>query len=85
MRTERTKVVERQKWEYLQCALVLDSSAERSGEESGAEKGLNVLGDEGWELVGLVKAESDHPSPAGYHAICKRPKTAAVKPQARRL
>lgn len=66
----------KQKWEYLRCALVLDESAENT---------LNAVGDDGWELVGLVKAESDHPSPRVYHAICKRPKTDVAEPRVRSL
>jgi hypothetical protein len=58
----------KQKWEYLWVPMVLDESSKNQ---------LDAVGDDGWELVGLVKAESKDLDPSlspVYHAICKRPK-----------
>jgi len=59
----------KQKWEYQTFVMTLDESSKNH---------LDAVGDEGWELVCLVKDESPeslaarNPRPV-YHAVCKRP------------
>ena len=57
----------KQKWEYLWNPVVPGESLKNH---------LDAVGDDGWELISLVKVESkdaDNSTPV-YHAIFKRPK-----------
>jgi hypothetical protein len=65
-----------EKWEYKSVNYGVDNSTEVTNK-------LNLLGDEGWEAVGISQKSNAAGITLGFYVLLKRPQTEAIAKQAK--
>ena len=65
-----------EKWEYKSVNYGVDNSTEVTNK-------LNLLGDEGWEAVGISQKSNAAGITLGFYVLLKRPQTETIAKQAK--